>query len=190
MDRSSLLYQGLLIAASVAVTLAGVFVVSNMSGGETKIERRVERMHALEDPRFAMELGVLLGPAFVGGNKPLVLVNGDEIFPAMLTAIRGATATITCESYIYWSGDIGKAFAETLSERARRGVRVHVLLDWVGSAKAEQTLLDAMLAAGVQIHKFHPPHWSHLGRLNNRTHRKLLVVDGRVGFTGGVGIAP
>lgn len=190
MDRSSILYQGLLVATAVAVTLVGVFVVSNVSGGgESKIETRIERLYALEDPRFARELGVLLGPAFVGGNSSKVLVNGDEIFPAMLGAIRAAQATITFESYIYWSGDIGQAFADALSERARHGVKVHVLLDWVGSSKSEQTLLNEMLAAGVQIHKFHPPHWSNLGRMNNRTHRKLLVVDGRIGFTGGVGIA-
>lgn len=191
MDKSSLRYHGLLVAAAVAVTLLAVFVVSNVrGGGEKKIETRIERLYALEDPRFARELGVLLGPAFVGGNSSKVLVNGDEIFPAMLGAIRAAQATITFESYIYWSGDIGQAFADALSERARHGVKVHVLLDWVGSVRTEQTLLDDMLAAGVQIHKFHPPHWSNLGRMNNRTHRKLLVVDGRIGFTGGVGIAP
>jgi cardiolipin synthase len=69
-------------------------------------------------------------------------------------------------------------------------VKVHVLLDWVGSAKMDEHLMSVLSAAGVQVRKFHPPHWSHLGRFNNRTHRKLLVVDGRIGFTGGVGVAP
>jgi len=177
-------------AAAVVLTLIGVVVAVNLIGGETKIERRIERIYALEDPRFHQELGVLLGPPFLVGNRVLVLRNGDEIFPAMLAAIRGAATTITFETYIYWSGDIGREFSQALAERARSGVKVHVLLDWVGSAKMDDTLLDTMKSAGVQIHKFHPPHWSHLGRLNNRTHRKLLVVDGRIGFTGGVGIAP
>ncbi|RZA10208.1 MAG: cardiolipin synthase B, partial [Lysobacteraceae bacterium] len=84
----------------------------------------------------------------------------------------------------------GQAFADALAERARAGVKVHVLLDWVGSAKMDDSLLDEMRASGVQIRKFHKPHWYTLGKLNNRTHRKLLVVDGRIGFTGGVGIAP
>jgi cardiolipin synthase len=132
----------------------------------------------------------MLGPQFVSGNKVQVLRNGDEIFPAMLAAIRVAEKSINFETYIYWSGDIGREFAAALTERARRGVKVHVLLDWVGSAKMDPSLLDAMTSAGVQVQKFHPPHWSHLGRLNNRTHRKLLVTDGRVAFTGGVGIAP
>ena len=177
-------------AAAGVLTVLAVVVASNFIGGEKKIERRIERQYALDDPRFHQELGVLLGPQFVAGNRVRVLKNGDEIFPAMLAAIRGATTTITFETYIYWSGDIGREFTQALADRARAGVKVHVLLDWVGSAKMDDTLLDAMKSAGVQIHKFHPPHWSQLGRLNNRTHRKLLVVDGRIGFTGGVGIAP
>ncbi|MBC7681629.1 MAG: cardiolipin synthase B, partial [Ferruginibacter sp.] len=179
-----------LILAIVAFSVAATFLAANFFGGEKKIERQVHRAYALEDPRFLQELGVLLGPTFVTGNRTQALLNGDAIFPPMLEAIRGAQKTITFETYIYWSGDIGQAFASALAERARHGVKTHVLLDWVGSAKIEDSLLDEMRAAGVQIQKYHPPHWSHLGRLNNRTHRKLLVVDGRVGFTGGVGIAP
>jgi len=177
-------------AAAVLLTLIGTVIAFNSIGGEKKIERHVERLHSLEDPRFHQELGVMLGPQFVAGNRVRVLRNGDEIFPAMLAAIRGATTTVTFETYIYWSGDIGRAFTQALADRARSGVKVHVLLDWVGSAKMDDALLEAMRSAGVQIHKFHPPHWSHLGRLNNRTHRKVLVVDGRLGFTGGVGIVP
>lgn len=179
-----------LVAGTVGLTLLVVVVAFNLMSGEKKIERRIERLYSLEDPRFAHELGVLLGPAFIEGNRNRVLRNGDEIFPAMLAAIRSAKTSINFETYIYWSGAIGQEFADALAERSRHGVKVHVLLDWVGSAKVEQDLVDKMEAAGVQIRKFHPPHWSHLGRLNNRTHRKLLVVDGRVAFTGGVGIAP
>lgn len=179
-----------LVAGTVGLTLLVVFVAFNLKSGEKKIERRIERLYSLEDPRFAHELGVLLGPPFVEGNRNKVLRNGDEIFPAMLAAIRSGKTSINFETYIYWSGAIGQEFADALAERARQGVKVHVLLDWVGSAKVEKNIIDKMEAAGVQIRKFHPPHWSHLGRLNNRTHRKLLVVDGRVAFTGGVGIAP
>ncbi len=178
------------IGGAVLVTIAAVVLVINFTGGEKKIEQHIDRHYALEDPRFLHELGVLLGPPFIAGNRHQVLQNGDEIFPAMLDAIRNARTSITFESYIYWSGDIGRDFASSLVERARNGVKVHVLLDWVGSAKMDEALIDAMKTAGVQVRKFHPPHWSHLGRLNNRTHRKILVVDGRIAFTGGVGIAP
>ena len=180
----------LMVAGAVVLALVGVLIAVNFMSGEKKIERRIERLYSLEDPRFRHELGVLLGPQFVDGNRTAVLRNGDEIFPAMLAAIRAARTSITFETYIYWSGDIGREFADALAERSRHGVKVHVLLDWVGSAKMDDQMLDAMVAAGVQIEKFHPPHWSHLGRLNNRTHRKILVVDGRMAFTGGVGIAP
>ncbi|WP_425259308.1 phospholipase D-like domain-containing protein [Rubrivivax sp. RP6-9] len=169
--------------------IAGV-LASNLLGGETKIERRIERLYALDDPRFVHELGVLLGPPFLGGARVQALLNGDQIFPPMLAAIRSARVSINFETYIYWAGDIGEAFAAALAERARQGVKVQVLLDWVGSAKMDPRLISTLSDAGVQVRQFHPPHWSHLGRLNNRTHRKLLVVDGRVGFTGGVGVAP
>lgn len=177
-------------AVVVSLCLLAGLLISNFVGGETKIERHIERLYTLDDPRFTHELGVLLGPPFLQGTKIRALINGDEIFPPMLAAIRAAQVSITFETYIYWSGDIGRAFAEALAERARQGVKVHVLLDWVGSAKMDPGLLATLSAAGVEVHQFHPPHWSHLGRLNNRTHRKLLVVDGRTGFTGGVGVAP
>ncbi len=179
-----------IVLGAIVATVIAVVVALNFTGGEKRIERRLERLYSLDDPRFAQELGLMLGPPLLDGNHFRVLRNGDEIFPPMLAAIRGARKTINFETYIYWSGDIGHAFADALTERARTGVKVHVLLDWVGSAKMDDALLDEMRNAGVQIRKYHPPHWSHLGRLNNRTHRKLLVVDGTIGFTGGVGIAP
>lgn len=178
------------VAGVASFALIAAVLVSNFMGGETKIERRIERIYAIDDPRFTIDLGALLGPPFLTGNKVSALLNGDQIFPPMLAAIRSAKISVTFETYIYWSGAIGQAFADALIERARQGVKVHVLLDWVGSAKMDDSILTAMRTAGVQVRKFHPPHWSHLGRLNNRTHRKLLVVDGRTGFTGGVGIAP
>ena len=178
-----------LVGAAIVLTLAAVIFTVNFVSGEKKIEHWVERLYALEDPRFRYELGLLLGPPFIDGNRYTVLLNGDEIFPPMLDAVKKARTSITFETYIYWSGNTGREFAQQLSLAALRGVKVHLLLDWLGSAKMDQALLDEMTGAGVQIRKFHPPHWSHLARLNNRTHRKLLVADGKVAFTGGVGIA-
>jgi cardiolipin synthase len=126
----------------------------------------------------------------VEGNRVTALLNGDQIFPPMLQAIRGAQKSINLESYIYWAGDIGQAFAAALAERARAGVAVHVLLDWVGSERMDRALEDEMTRSGVKVYRYHPPSWTQIGRLNNRTHRKLLIVDGTVAFTGGVGIAP
>ena len=178
------------IAWTFVLTLAATLVVLNFTSGEKKLEEQVKREYALHDPQYQRALGVMLGPPITGGNRFQALYNGDQIFPPMLAAIRGARQSITFETYIYWSGDIGRAFADALAERARAGVKVHVLLDWLGSAKVDETFISEMQGAGVEIRKFHKPAWYDIARMNNRTHRKLLVVDGRVGFTGGVGIAP
>ena len=175
---------------TVVATFVAVMLVLNFTAGEKKVQQQLPRLYSTADPPFQRAMGSLLGPGIAPGNAVTALLNGDEIFPPMLQAIRSAQRSITFETYIYWSGDIGQQFADALSERARAGVKVHVLLDWVGSAKIEESYLQAMTAAGVQIEKFHEPKWYDLARLNNRTHRKLLVVDGKVGFTGGVGIAP
>jgi cardiolipin synthase len=179
----------LVLLVAVIAFLTAVLIV-NVKPGEKRIERRLERLFSIDDPRFERELSVLLGPPVVGGNRVEVLRNGDEIFPPMLAAIRQARRTVNFESYIYWSGAIGKAFADALSERARAGVKVHVLLDAVGAAKMDPRWVSEMTEAGVQVRKYHPVTWYELGRLNNRTHRKLLITDGSIGFTGGVGIAP
>ncbi|MDP2817536.1 MAG: phospholipase D-like domain-containing protein [Polaromonas sp.] len=171
-------------------TLAVVLLAANFTTGEKNVDRELPRLYNTDDPQYLRAMGSLLGPAIVGGNRAQELLNGDQIFPAMLAAIRGAKRSITFETYIYWSGDIGREFADALTERARAGVKVHVLLDWVGSAKIDDSFLEKMETAGVEIRKFHKPHWYNWGRMNNRTHRKLLVVDGKTGFTGGVGIAP
>ena len=166
-----------------------LLVVLNLTSGEKKIEHEIRPLYGVGEPQFVRSMGVLLGPAIVGGNRVTALQNGDEIFPAMLEAIRGATRSISFETYIYWSGQVGREFAEALAERDRAGVRVHVLLDWVGAGKMDDALLALMVDAGVEVLKYHPLRWYSLARINNRTHRKLLVVDGRIGFTGGVGIA-
>jgi len=177
------------IVIACVLTALIVFIVVNAQSSEKKIQQKIERLYSTEDPQFLHAMGVLLGPPVLNGNRYRVLVNGDRIFPAMLAAIRGAKETIDFETYIYWSGQIGKEFADALTERAKAGVKVHILLDWVGSQKMDEALVAEMKSAGIEIQKYHPPHWSHLGRLNNRTHRKILVVDGQIGFTGGVGIA-
>lgn len=174
-----------------AFFVAAFFIGStmNLHSSEKKIRYELSHSFAVEDPQFIRTMGQLLGPDILPGNRVTALQNGDEIFPAMLTAIRGARETITFETYIYWSGDIGKRFSEALCERSQAGVKVHVMLDWIGCGKMDANYMKAMAAAGVEVEIYHPLRWYNLNRLNNRTHRKLLVVDGRIGFTGGVGIA-
>ena len=180
-----------IVAGLVGALLAAVLTVValNFVGGEKQIERRLVHLYTIDDPQFRRELGVLLGPPIIDGNSVVNLENGVQIFPAMLAAVKSARHNINFETYIYWSGEVGREFAEALAERARAGVQVHVLIDWVGSQKMDPALLETMEAAGVHVERYHPLHWYNLARMNNRTHRKLLIVDGAVGFTGGVGIA-
>lgn len=175
--------------SAVLATLLATLLYLNFTGAEKKIEERLPRLYETDDAEFRRSLSALLGPPIVEGNRIETLVNGERIFPAMLQAIRNAKSTITFETYIYWSGTIGEEFVAALNERAQAGVKVHVLLDWVGSIKMAQAMIESMRAAGIEVERFHEPHWSNWGKLNNRTHRKLLIVDGRIGFTGGVGIA-
>ncbi|MET0541071.1 MAG: phospholipase D-like domain-containing protein [Variovorax sp.] len=178
------------IALTFFITVTATLLAFNLTSGEKKLDEQISREYSLHDAQYQRVLGVMLGPPITEGNRFEALYNGDAIFPPMLAAIRSARQSITFETYIYWSGDIGRAFADALAERARQGVKVHVLLDWLGSAKIDEDFLKEMERAGVQIRKFHKPDWYAIARMNNRTHRKLLVVDGRIGFTGGVGIAP
>lgn len=177
------------VVATALITLLVVVLAMNFSTPERKLERKVEHRYGISSPQFQREMSVLLGPSITAGNQVQALQNGAEIFPAMLAAIRGARTTINFETYIYWSGRIGQEFSTALAERARSGVAVNVTIDWAGSVKMDRELLDVMEDAGVRVHRYRPLHWYNLGRMNNRTHRKLLIVDGRLAFTGGVGIA-
>ena len=186
MTRKNKLVIPVLVA--VVATAAVIVLGLNLAAGERKINHRIAHLYKIDDPQFVRSMGNLLGPPLAAGNRVTELLNGDEIFPSMLEAIRGAKRTITFETYIYWSGTIGQQFADALSERSAAGVKVHVLVDWVGSGKMDQATLNQMEKAGIEVERYHPLRWYTLTRLNHRTHRKLLVVDGRIGFTGGVGI--
>jgi cardiolipin synthase len=173
-----------------AVTAILITIITlNFIQPERRIQQQVEHKYTTADAEFRHELSTLLGPPILDGNRVENFENGDQIFPAMLAAVRGARRSINFETYIYWTGDIGREFADALIERSHAKIPVHVLVDWVGSQKMDPVLIDRMEKAGIRVERYHPLHWYHLIRMNNRTHRKLLVVDGRIGFTGGVGIA-
>ncbi len=131
----------------------------------------------------------VVGARFSNGNRVDVLRNGIEIFPAMLNAVRESTESIDFVTFVYWTGDIAQEFAAALSDRARNGIRVRVLLDAVGAAPMNRELIDRMEAAGVDVQWFRQPVQWRFWRADHRTHRKILVCDHRVAFTGGVGIA-
>ena len=179
-----------IIVVTALVTAFVCVVAINLVSVERRLQRRPRGLYALHDADFRRSMGVLLGPAILSGNEVVTLVNGVRIFPPLLAAIRAARHSVCFETFIYWSGSIGAEFAAALEEAARRGVKVHVLLDWVGTRRRDPRLLEQLKTAGVEVQLYHELSWFHIGRMNNRTHRKILVVDGEIGFTGGAGIAP
>jgi cardiolipin synthase A/B len=183
LNRLILTALSCLIGAAIAIGIVSLIP------DEPTVQRVVEHAHSVADPEFAPTMEGILAAAIEPGNKIDTLVNGDEIFPAMLRAIGEAEKTINFETYIYWSGDIAERFADALSERGRAGVRVNVILDYVGSLPMDERLIKRMGEAGVKLVRFRPLHWYTIDRLNYRSHHKLLIIDGRLGFTGGVGIA-
>ena len=122
-------------------------------------------------------------------NRVEILTNGDHFYPAMLDAIRQAQETVTMECYIFKKGAIGEQFIEALCERAKAGVRVTLVMDAIGSFGAFRKSAKPLEAAGCRVAAYQRPMWYRLSRLNNRTHRELLVVDGTVAFAGGAGVA-
>ena len=143
----------------------------------------------VDSETFLAAIAGATGVPFAAGNRLDVLNNGDEFYPSMLEAIANAKRSITMEAYIYWAGAIGNQFADAFAAKARDGVRVKILLDAVGSSTIGDDILEQLEAGGCQLAWYNPIHWYSIGRFNHRTHRKSLIVDGRVAFTGGAGIA-
>jgi cardiolipin synthase len=159
------------------VTAVLILLWANLTSPEPPVAPALHHTYSAGDSQFVRVMGNLLGPPMVDGNRVTGLLNGDQVFPAMLAAIRSARRSVNFETYIYWSGRVGRAFADAMSERARAGVPTHLLIDWVGSwSKTDRHILQEMRDAGVEIVLYRPLRWYSIDRLNNRTHRKLLIV--------------
>ncbi len=139
-------------------------------------------------PEFSRLVSAMTGAPLRLGNRVQVLRNGATL-EAMVEAIPSAKNTIDCSSYIYWPGGIADRFSEAFIERARAGVEVNLILDGYGSAKLDGDHLERLRHSGVNVSLFRPPRWYNLKKLNNRMHRRIMVVDGALAFVGGVGIA-
>ena len=140
-------------------------------------------------PEFAATLGAYTGSSVVGGNRVEILLNGEEIFPAKLAAIRKARTTINYAQYVFEDGQPARDIVDALAERCRAGVKVNVLLDAVGALAMPPEHRDAMTSAGCRVETYRPLSPFAIDRFNYRNHRRILVVDGVVGVTGGSGIS-
>src|SRR5262244_3894038 len=168
-----------LAAAILGLVLAGCtlsrpdYITPGVSVGESAFVRAVEA-HTLS--------------GLIEGNRAEVLVNGDEIFPAMLAAIRAGRTTITFANFSWEDGDVAREMVEALAERCRDGVGVNVLVDAIGSSEMPKEQQRTLAASGCHFARYKPVRPLTIKRINHRNHRRVLVVDGRVGFTGGTGI--
>jgi cardiolipin synthase A/B len=154
---------------------------------EKRIREPIHLNYSVKDPAFANSMSHLLSAPLVEGNNVVELLNGNQIFPAMLEAIRSANKTITLEMFIWSSGEVSTRFVQALAERARAGVKVHIIVDTFGSGKLSKADRQQLANVGVEIANYNPPKpFKFFWGFNHRTHRKIMVVDGRIGFAGGV----
>jgi cardiolipin synthase len=172
-----------------SILIVGGIIAALLAIAQDQETLKIESAYTAEDRRFPAYLAALLGADATGGNQYQVLTNGDQIFPAMLGAIEGAKRRVSFETYIYDKGSVGDQFTAALAAAAQRGVQVDVVVDAMGSNKVPSETVKRLRDAGAQVGQFGKPNWYTLEELNYRTHRKILVVDGRIGFTGGVGVA-
>ena len=184
--------QFLFLVGGIVGALAAAFLyITLAANAEANHQDRV-----MSVPRIAPELDAFLralhgatGERVVEGNTVEVFENGEEIFPPMLAAIRESVSTIHFSTFVYWAGDVPREFANALSDAAQRGVMVRLVLDSEGTDPMPRELVDQLLAAGCKVTWFRRAQWFDWMKYNHRTHRRLLIVDGKIGFTGGVGIA-
>lgn len=153
------------------------------------IRYHVRTRVSLDAPEFLHTLESTCQAAVHGGNRIDVLTNGRAFYPVMLDAIRGAQRSVNLECYIFQPGHMATRFMDAICDRASHGVVVTVVLDALGSAAMAGAELARMREAGVRVEFYQRLRWHSLARLNNRTHRELLIVDGRIAFTGGAGVA-
>ena len=174
-------------AAKVLLAVAGVIAVALLFA-QDQATLRVESALAADDPGFPRYAAALINSPLTSGDRFDVLVNGVEIVPAQLEAIRGARRRISYETYFFDAGRMAGEFTAALSDAARRGVHVRMILDAVGAQTMDPDHARTLTGAGVELVTYNPLHWYSIEEANYRTHRKILVVDGEVGFTGGAGV--
>jgi cardiolipin synthase A/B len=177
-------------AASRLAALALLLALVPLAGcsyifGDKRTSYDYKPDYGVDSAEFRRSLDVL-GTEMVPHNRAVLLQNGDGFFPAMLQAIREARESVNMEMFIFDDGEVGTEFARALSEKAREGVEVRLLIDDYGSSLG--ALEDQMKAAGVKVRAYKPLRIYTIYKIGNRTHRKILTVDGKIGFTGGVGI--
>jgi cardiolipin synthase A/B len=175
--------------AGIALLSSALVVATLLMLAQDQETLQIRSPYAAEDPRDTEYVAALVGAALTRGNCYAVLTNGDEIFPPMLASIEAARTRVNFETYIYDTGEIANQFTDALERAAKRGVQVTLIVDGVGAGSMERAHVERLRTAGARVLTFNPTRWYSPEDVNFRTHRKLLIVDGEIGFTGGVGVA-
>ena len=175
---------------NAAISCSAVALVLYLVSSQERIPRYgLDRTFDVSSHEFLTSVAGTTGVAFIHNNKVSLLNNGEQFYPAMLAAVENAKTSITMEAYIYWAGNIGTRFAQAFADRACQHIPVKLLLDAVGSSTIGKDILKILQDAGCEVAWYNPVRARTIGRFNNRTHRKSLIIDGRIAFTGGAGIA-
>jgi cardiolipin synthase A/B len=173
--------KGLILLAVVAIGFGG----AGCHGPKLELKRTIVFEDGVDAPSFRRTLAGQLRTEFLPGNRIEPLLNGDQILPSMIAAIRSASNSVNLETFIWRSGRMSDEFVNALAERARAGVAVRCIADGLGTLNLDDADLERLRAAGVKFHRYNKPRLHLLNRVNYRDHRKVMIVDGYVGFTGG-----
>ena len=185
MDRMNSTLRLLAGLAAASLSLSGCTVISSVIATEKREIYHFKPDFGVDAPEFRRSLDTLAS-TMTGGNSAQILKNGDQIFPAMTGDIRNAKVSVDLESYIFQPDAAGRQFADAMIEAAKRGVEIRFLIDDYGSSLGD--LEEPLKRAGVKVQKYRPIRLISIYKIGKRTHRKLLIVDGRIGYTGGLGI--
>lgn len=187
MKKTVLVFVGIFLASLMVFLVANLLII-NAVPEPKRMTELPQSGYGVGSDEFKSSMQALNQSDVVGGNKIELISGGKNIYAAMMGAIENAEHSITFEKYEFWGEHSGKPMAQAFARAAERGVRIHLLLDYIGSMRAEQSWLDEMEQAGVAVHRFRAPRWYNLTVLNNRTHRKIMVVDGAQAFFGGANV--
>lgn len=173
----------------VLVVLAINVALFNALPKPIRLVHGLELDYSVQDPAFERSMGALLQNPVQPGNSVEIIRDGENIYPAMIDAIEQARYSVTFETYEFWGEASAGKVTQALADASSRGVRVHALIDFIGSTQASKSKFDTLEKAGVNVIRYRSPSWYQLSRINHRTHRKLLITDGRTGFIGGANVA-
>ncbi len=176
------------VIASVCTLIVSIGIIIFLFRPHVEYEIRGTSQLNVRAAKFADQIELLADSRWRSAGSIEVLTNGEQFYDAELDAIANAQHSVNLEAYIFAMGTIGDRFRDVLTERARSGVRVKILLDAVGSSGISDSYFGELKAAGGKVVYYHAPRWYTLDRLNNRTHRELIIVDRKIGFVGGAGI--